>query len=167
MKVPALKDIVELESYNYLILNPNGKSFECITDTFTCKAAKYMQCAQNQTTAADYRWWDFQVCFQNERSRIPRNADECAKKAGLDSAVLSKCANDDTQNFNLLLEDVHKCNSMTPRVTGPDQMYINGNLQRDTPKGLPATYYADLVCKAYTSNGGTAPAACGNTTHAA
>jgi len=165
--VPALRGIVELESWNFLILRPNGKSFECLTDTLSCKAAKYMQCARNINTtnvteSADYRWWDFQVCFQSNRMRIPGNAAECAKAAGLDSAELSNCAEDSTRSFDLLMEDVNACNRM--KVAGPDQVYINGKLQGDPPTRLPSTYYADLVCKAYASSGGTIPAACSNTT---
>lgn len=169
MRVAALKSIVELTSYNYVVLHPNGKSFECITDTFACKAAKNMQCARNissisNATATDYRWWDFQVCLQANRFSIPGNADKCAQQAGLEIKALRTCVNDETRSFNLLMDDLKVCNSMSPKVAGPDQVYVNGKLQDDAPKGSN-TYYADLVCKAFSSNGGTPPSVCANTTN--
>jgi len=111
MRVAALKSIVELTSYNYVVLHPNGKSFECITDTFACKAAKNMQCARNissisNATATDYRWWDFQVCLQANRFSIPGNADKCAQQAGLEIKALRTCVNDETRSFNLLMDDL-------------------------------------------------------------
>lgn len=159
MNNSELAAIVELTTWNYLILNPDGKSFECITDTIAgCKGAKNMLCARNIST--DYRWFDFQACFQSNRWSIPGNAAECAQKAGLDQAALQQCVEDEDRTFALMLEDTKVMASMSPKVAGPDQVYINGQLVDDSPKGS-TDYYRQLVCKAFKKAGGAAaPAAC-------
>eukprot|EP00727_Mastigamoeba_balamuthi_P013912 m51a1_g9143 hypothetical protein (200) ;mRNA; r:81356-82310 len=128
---------------------PHGAS-ECAGDT-------QQLCARHLFDASAS--WCFVLCQDHTQGSIPRNAQTCASKCGLNWEALNECASGEL-GASLLRESVESCGSVRVScsiyVDGKPRCVHDGDWQ-ECPGGHSEADFERTVCDAYA---GPKPAVC-------